>query len=79
MTTTTLTIRLPEALARELKAKSRAAKTSPSAVLRRAAMEYVRERKTKPTLNALQEHILARAGSWDGYCSGEELLQKTRP
>ncbi len=77
--TTTLTIRLSETLARELKAKTKAAKTSPSAVLRRAATDYVRERKTGPGLNAMQEHILARAGTWDGYCSGEELLRKTRP
>lgn len=75
--TTTLTIRLPAALARELKAKTKAAKTSPSAVLRRAAADYVR--KEKPTLNALQEHIDAHAGRWDGYCSGEELLRRTRP
>jgi predicted transcriptional regulator len=77
--TTTLTIRLPVALARELKAKAKTAKTSPSAVLRRAAVDYVRKRKSGTTLNALQEHILARAGSWDGYCSGEELLRRTRP
>jgi hypothetical protein len=45
-------------------------------VLRR---EYVRGKKSKPTLNALHEHILARAGTWDSHCSGEELLRKTRP
>ena len=76
--TTTLTIRIPAALAREFKAKAKAAKTSPTAVLRRAAMDYVRETKAK-RLNAMQEHIMARAGTWDGYCSGEELLRKTRP
>ncbi len=77
--TTTLTIRLPVALARELKAKTKAAKTSPSAVLRRAATEYVRKKASQAGLNAMQEHILARAGTWDGRCSGEELLAKTRP
>ncbi|MCI0366056.1 MAG: ribbon-helix-helix domain-containing protein, partial [Phycisphaerales bacterium] len=63
-----MTIRLPETLARELKAKARAARTSPSAVLRRAAADYVRRKK--PALNAMQEHIDAHAGTWDGYTSG---------
>jgi predicted transcriptional regulator len=77
--TTTLTIRLPAALARELKTRAKAAKTSPSAVLRRAAADYVRKNKSGGKLNALQEHINARAGSWDGDISGEELLRRTRP
>jgi predicted transcriptional regulator len=75
--TKTLTIRLPSTLAQELKAKAKAAKTNPNAVLRRMAAEYVRE--NKPAANAMQEHIRARAGTWDGYCSGEELLRRTRP
>ena len=75
--TTTLTIRLPETLARQLKAKAKAAKTSASAVLRHAAADYVR--KGKHTLNPMQAHIDAHAGTWDGYCSGEELLRRTRP
>jgi predicted transcriptional regulator len=77
--TTTLTIRLPATLARELKTRAKAAKTSPSAVLRRAAADYVRKNKSGAKLNALQEHINARAGTWDGDISGEELLQRTRP
>jgi predicted transcriptional regulator len=77
--TTTLTIRLPATLARELKTRAKAAKTSPSAVLRRAAADYVRKNKSGGKLNALQEHINARAGSWDGDISGEELLRRTRP
>ncbi len=76
--TQTLTIRLPRELARDLKTKAEAAKTTPSAVLRRMAAEYVRSAKN-PMRNALQEHIAAHAGRWDGYCSGEELLRKTRP
>ena len=76
--TQTLTIRIPAQLARELKAKARSAKTTPSAVIRRLAVEYVRSTKGL-TRNALQEHIVAHAGRWDGYCSGEELLRKTRP
>jgi len=76
--TQVLTIRLSQRLARELKAKARSAKTTPSAVLRRMAAEYVRS-KDQPPLNGLQEHILTHAGRWDGYCSGEELLRKTRP
>lgn len=77
--TTTLTIRLPVALARELKVKAKAARTSPTAVLRLAAANYVRERASEPGLNAMQQHIDACAGTWDGYCSGEELLRRTRP
>jgi predicted transcriptional regulator len=78
--TTTVTIRLPASLARELKSRTKAAKTSPSAVLRRAAADYVREKRKSATgLNAMQEHINARAGTWDGDISGEELLRRTRP
>ena len=29
--------------------------------------------------NALQRRITARAGTWDGYLSGEALLKRTRP
>ncbi len=77
--TKTLTIRLPARLARELKARTKAAKTSPSAVLRRAAAKYVHQKKSGRGLNAMQEHIDTYAGTWDGYCSGEELLRRTRP
>ena len=73
-----MTIRLPRQLAADLKSKAQAAKTTPSAVLRQMAADYVKSGK-KPARNALQEHILAHAGRWDGYCSGEELLCKTRP
>lgn len=76
--TTTLTIRLPEKLARDLKTKTRAAKTSPSAVLREAASNYVR-RSHKDSATAMQRHIDARAGTWDGDISGVELLKITRP
>jgi len=75
--TKTLTIRLPATLLNDLKAKAKSAKTNPNAVLKRMAAEYVRE--NKPAGNAMQEHIRAYAGTWDGYCSGEELLRKTRP
>jgi hypothetical protein len=68
-----ITMRLPAVLLRELKSKTRAHKTNPSAVLRRTAAEYVRHHRS-PKSNALQDHIAARAGSWDGYCSGTELL-----
>lgn len=77
--TSTLTIRLPASLAREFKSRTKNAKTSPSAVLRQAAANYVRQSKNAPTSNSMQEHIDAYAGTWDGYCSGEELLQRTRP
>jgi hypothetical protein len=73
-----MTIRLPRHLAQDLKTKAQAAKTTPSAVLRQMAADYVKRAK-KPARNALQEHIATHAGRWDGYCSGEELLRKTRP
>lgn len=77
--TTTLTIRLPSGLARQLKAKARAAKTNPSAVLRRAAEKYVAATKGEGRLNEVQEHINLHAGTWDGEISGAELLRRTRP
>jgi hypothetical protein len=75
--TETLTIRLPKSLAREFRDKTRAAKTNPTAVLRRAAAQYVRD--DPAARNAVVEHIRSRAGTWDGYISGEELLRRTRP
>jgi predicted transcriptional regulator len=75
--TETLTIRLPKELAREFRAKTHAAKTNPTAVLRQAAATYVRD--DQAARNAIVEHIRARAGTWDGYISGEELLRRTRP
>jgi len=77
--TTMISVRLPDRLARELKAKTRAARTSPSAVLRQAAASYVRKPQARRSSTPLQQHIDARAGSWDGYVSGVELLLKTRP
>jgi len=73
-----MTIRLPRQLAQDLKSKAQTARTTPSALLREMAAEYVKSKK-KPARNALQEHIVNHAGRWDGYCSGEELLRKTRP
>jgi predicted transcriptional regulator len=75
--TTILTIRLPVELAREFKARTKSAKTTPSAVLRRAAVEYVR--RSQPAVSMMREHIDAYAETWAGYCSGEELLRRTRP
>ncbi len=72
-----LTIRLPAKLARELKAKARASKINPSSVLRQLAADYVSGKDT-PIRNPVQDHILAYAGTWDGHCSGEELLRRTR-
>lgn len=75
--TETLTIRLPKALAREFRAKTRAAKTNPTEVLRQAAARYVRD---DPTAHqAVVEHLRARAGTWTGDLSAEALLRKTRP
>jgi hypothetical protein len=75
--TETLTIRLPRSLAREFRARTRAAKTNPTEVLREAAVEYVRNNPS--ARNAVVEHLRARAGSWDGDISGQELLRRTRP
>jgi len=73
----TLTIRLPKSLAREFRAKARAAKTNPAAVLRQAAANYVRDDQT--ARNAIVARLRARAGTWDGDISGVELLRRTRP
>ena len=75
--TETLTIRLPKSLARDFRAKTRAAKTNPTVVLRRAAADYCKKDRT--ARDAAMEHNRRFAGTWDGYCSGEELLRRTRP
>jgi predicted transcriptional regulator len=78
--TTTLTIRLPEKLARQFKSKARAANTTPTEVLREAAQKFVTQsRSDGKRLNAMQRHIDKYAGNWDGDISGEELLRLTRP
>lgn len=75
--TETLTVRMSAALVREFKAKAKLARTNPSEILRQAASDYVRQ--SKPGVNSMQNHILARAGTWDGDISGVELLRRTRP
>jgi hypothetical protein len=72
-----MTIRLPAALAREFKARTRTARTTPTEVLRRAASEFIRSQPD--ARNAMQRHIDRYAGTWDGHMSGTELLQRTRP
>jgi hypothetical protein len=74
--TETFIIRLPKSLARDFRAKTRAAKTNPTVVLRRGAADYV---KNQAACDAAVEHIRAHAGTWDGDVSGEELLRRTRP
>ncbi len=76
--TVTMTIRLPKSLARDFRAKAHAARTNPSAVLRRAAAEFVATHAGAAP-NAMQEHIRTHAGTWNGHCSGTELLRRTRP
>jgi predicted transcriptional regulator len=76
--TTTLTIRLPEKLARQLKSKARAANTTPTEVLRQAAEHFVAGPAKREKLNAMQRHLNKYAGTWDGDISGEELLRLTR-
>ena len=75
--TETLTIRLPKSLAREFRARTRAARTNPTAVLREAAVKYVRHNPS--ARNAVVEHLRSRAGTWDSDISGVELLRKMRP
>lgn len=75
--TETLTIRLPKPLAREFRAKTRAARTNPTEVLRQAAANYVRA--DPKARHAVVEHLRARAGTWTGSISGAELLRRTRP
>ena len=77
--TTTLTIRLPETLARKLKAKARASNTTPTEILREAAERFVSAPAKGEKLNAMQRHINKYAGTWDGDISGEQLLKLTRP
>jgi hypothetical protein len=75
--TETLTIRLPKSLAREFRAKTRAARTNPTEVLRRAAAQYVQA--DPAARDSVVAHLRARAGTWSGAMSGVELLRKTRP
>jgi hypothetical protein len=76
--TQTLTIRLPQSLARQVKNKARAKRTNVSAVARELFAHYVRHHKDQSVSTPLQQHIDAHAGTWDGHCSGEELLRRTR-
>jgi hypothetical protein len=48
-------------------------------VLRQAAEHFVAAPAKREQLNAVQRHLLSRAGTWDGDISGEELLKMTRP
>ena len=74
----TFIVRLPARLAKDFKAKAHSAGTTPSVVLRRMVTKYVKAPRP-PKRNAVQEHILMYSGRWNGYCSGVELLRKTRP
>jgi len=74
--TETVTVRMPAKLVRELKAKAKLAGTNVSEILRQAAVEH--GRRADAGVNVMQQHILARAGTWDGEISGVELLRRTR-
>jgi bifunctional DNA-binding transcriptional regulator/antitoxin component of YhaV-PrlF toxin-antitoxin module len=39
----------------------------------------IEARRRPVSRTALQRHIRARAGTWDGTLSAEQLLKKTRP
>jgi hypothetical protein len=74
--TETLTVRLPKTLAREFRARTRAAGTNPSEVLREAAARYVSD--DPKACAAVVQHLRSRAGTWAGDMSGEDLLRLTR-
>jgi hypothetical protein len=74
----TLSFRLTQRLARQVKSKARASRTTVSAVARELFAQYVSLHKADTTSTAMQQHIDAHARSWDGHCSGEELLRRTR-
>ena len=61
-----------------MKTKAQAAKRT--AGIGRARMAPGKVKTGKETgRKVLREHIVTHAGRWDGYCSGEELMRKTRP
>ncbi len=52
----------------------------PGAVLIWSVRNGIIQARKKPgALNAMQKHILSRAGTWDGDISGKALLELTRP
>jgi len=61
----------------KIKMRVKSANPNPSEILRPPASGRVRKSKTE--INAMQKHILARAGTWDGDLSGAELRRRTRP
>jgi capsid protein len=63
--TETLTIRLPKSLARDFRAKTRAAKTNPTVILRRAAADYVRNDQS--ARNAMVDYCEGRVHDSRGH------------
>ena len=39
----------------------------------------IRARRKDSRASRVRNHIRKYAGTWDGHCSGEELLRRTRP
>lgn len=72
--TTILSVRIDPGLAERAK---KASGGNLSAFVR-AAIEDKVEAVELANGNPMIVHIKARAGTWDGYISGEELLRKTR-
>ena len=52
---------------------------SGSRILWEFADGEIRARRKESRVTQAQSHIAKFAGSWDGHCSGAELLQRTRP
>ncbi len=73
--TTVLSVRIEKKLAERA---AKAARGNLSAFVREAIAEKVKDIERRGN-DSLRAHIEARAGTWDGFVSGEELLRRTRP
>jgi predicted transcriptional regulator len=73
--TTVLSVRIDSDLARRTQ---KVAKGRLSAFVRDAIVDRLKTLE-RAKGNPMLAHIEARAGTWDGYVSGEELLRRTRP
>jgi len=73
--TTVLSVRIEASL---LRRAHKASGGNLSAFVRAAVTDKVQAIE-RAKGNSMVAHIQARAGTWDGYLTGEELLQKTRP
>jgi hypothetical protein len=73
--TTVLSVRIDAELASRAE---KAAGGNLSAFVREAVADKVKAVESAKG-NPMLAHIEARAGTWDGFLSGEQLLKRTRP